>query len=301
MPVPLANRFSLISLLPLSFACELFLPVFCASQRVVRNLTLLETPWFRFVLLKPCSLFPRSLREFFVLEYPIVSMGRDWSYQYLESVVPSTVVRLQIQQYRNRNVKQWDKCMYHVVTVPSPTRVLQIWGHQKGPQSYSLLECCAIFCCPAKDGSSEAVCKELAKRGESECCLFSSRQRWLILYSIAIYNTRAKLTMSYIVLHLNHVLLVRFDSLCLIIWFASLLVLIVCLAPLGLPVASLGRSQPRESATGVEEKRWGPMQRTGHLQYRVIWKDTDRPNQIPGIESQKADAAFIQFCWFNYM
>ena len=72
--------------------------------------------------------------------------------------------------------------------------------------------------------------------------------------------------------------------------------LIVCLAPLGLPVASLGRSQPRESATGVEEKRWGPMQRTGHLQYRVTWKDTDRPNQIPGIESQKADATFIQFC-----
>ena len=37
------------------------------------------------------------------------------------------------------------------------------------------------------------------------------------------------------------------------------------------------------------------MQRTGQVQYRASRKDTDRPNQIPGRESQKADATFIQF------
>ena len=88
IPMPLSNRFSLIFLLSLSFACEHLLPVFCESQRVFWNLKLFTTPWLRFVLLKLCCLFPSFLQEFFVLECPILSvMGRDWFYQYLESAL----------------------------------------------------------------------------------------------------------------------------------------------------------------------------------------------------------------------
>lgn len=102
----------------------------------------------------------------------------------------------------SQNVKRRDKCMTHVVIAPSRTRALHIWGQQHSLNLFwnVVPPFIASFRQSAKNLQSE-------DSQSAECCIFSSQQRWFILYGIAIYDTMAKLTMSYNVLHSKHVLI----------------------------------------------------------------------------------------------